>query len=429
MSREELIRRGTMQARRNTLITKPKAAIDAGEGISIEDVNGTILIFIFGGPGSGKGTVVNNLVDLFNFRFVCGEDLIMENLSKALLPDGGSGLGTTATRELQKLVMEDSSQVTLHWVLELIDTEISKYPGEVVIVDMVPNLKFLLRVPELSKECTKEMKAFETKHPIAFAIDLALDRDHLLQNINQTHACTKAPGQNKQQSGGEDKNSSDEMDTSRTQRRFNIYLSSVKEFLMYFSSKNKLLVVDTSCGDVEAVWDSVSEYVVDAKISSPKGGNEQVVLFKFKEDDFSDIDRDRYPMKDLELKNLGVNVNSSPDEIMKKLGVCLHENVHLWKTFILDVSGSRLCSSSEMDKVSNAPLMFVDTDFGQLDYYIHGLKRKTERRKSFIRKQDQIYKTLVTSENDIFIFPKSTEVTLCQQISLCFKKNAFKVCS
>ena len=116
-----------------------------------------------GGPGSGKGTVVNNLVDMFKFRFVCGEDLIMENLSKKLLPDGGSAMGTNATRELQKLVTEDSSQLTLHWVLELVEKEVSKFPGEIVIVDMVPNLRFLLRVPELSKECTKEMAAFEEK--------------------------------------------------------------------------------------------------------------------------------------------------------------------------------------------------------------------------------------------------------------------------
>ena len=43
---------------------------------------------LLGGPGSGKGTIVNNLVDMFNFRFICGEDLIMENLSQKMLPEG-----------------------------------------------------------------------------------------------------------------------------------------------------------------------------------------------------------------------------------------------------------------------------------------------------------------------------------------------------
>ena len=71
--------------------------------------------------------------------------------------------------------------------------------------------------------------------------------------------------------GSSDKGSSDEMDTSRTQRRFNLYINSVKEFLSYFRNKNNLLTVDTSCGDVTSVWDSVCNYVVDSEISKPKG--------------------------------------------------------------------------------------------------------------------------------------------------------------
>ena len=121
-----------------------------------------VLIFCAGGPGSGKGTIVNNLVEMYNFRFVCGEDLILENLTKTLLPPS-TGTGARATQELQKVLQEDSSQLTLHWVLELIEEEILKYPGDTVLVDIVPNLKFLLRVPTFVKACDKEMKEFEEK--------------------------------------------------------------------------------------------------------------------------------------------------------------------------------------------------------------------------------------------------------------------------
>lgn len=106
---------------------------------------------------------MNNLIDMYNFQFVCGEDLILEQLSKKLLPESSACMGTTATRQLQKLLNEDSSQLTLHWVLELIDKEISKHTGKTVVVDMVPNLKFLLKAPDLVKECCTEMKAFEEK--------------------------------------------------------------------------------------------------------------------------------------------------------------------------------------------------------------------------------------------------------------------------
>ena len=47
-SSKEDTRRQSISGRRNTLVVKPKASIKAGEGINIQDVNGTILIFIFG---------------------------------------------------------------------------------------------------------------------------------------------------------------------------------------------------------------------------------------------------------------------------------------------------------------------------------------------------------------------------------------------
>jgi len=404
--------------RRNTLVVKPKAQIQASEGIQHRDEKGTILIFIFGGPGSGKGTIVNNLVDMFNFRFLCGEDLIMESLSKKMLPEGGSAMGTNATRELQKLVAEDSSQLTLHWVLDLLDQEICKYPGEVILVDMVPNLKFLLRVPELSKESTKELEAFEKKHPIAFAIDLALDSDHLIQNINQTHACTKAPKQ-----GGDDKSSSsDEMDTSRTQRRFNIYINSVKEHLAYFKTANKLLTVDTSCGDIASVWDSVCEYVVDSEISKPGGLIENVVMFKFKADDFSEIDRQRYPMKDVSVFDIGATVNGTPVQIMRCLSKMLQEDAATWKTFMFNVEGTALSSTAALEQASSERLIFLDEQFGQLDYFIHGIKRHTVRKKSLARKKDQMYRALVTNNNEVLIFPSYVELSHCRQICSVYKQ-------
>lgn len=114
------------------------------------------------------------------------------------------------------------------------------------------------------------------KHPVAFAINLLLDQDHLISNINQTHACTKAPSSGQT----ENKGSSDEMDTSRTQRRYNMYNNSVKEFLSYFENDDRLLTVDTSCGKIDVVWDSVRDYVVDSDIAVPVMGLDQVVLFK-----------------------------------------------------------------------------------------------------------------------------------------------------
>ena len=97
---------------------------------------------------------MNNLVDAYNFKFVCGEDVILENLSEKLLTD--NEVGSAATHKLQTLLADDSSHLTLNWVLELIEKEVEKYAGQTVLVDIVPNLKFLLRVPTFSNVVKKK---------------------------------------------------------------------------------------------------------------------------------------------------------------------------------------------------------------------------------------------------------------------------------
>lgn len=60
--------------------------------------------------------------------------------------------------------------------------------------------------------------------------------------------------------------------------------------------------------------------------------------------------------------------------------------------------------------------MFLELEMGQLDFFIHGLRRRTERKKSLFRKQAQYFRSITTSENDALIFPQHTDVELCHRI-------------
>ena len=40
------------------------------------------LFCIVGGPGSRKGRIVDDLVNSYDFQFICGEDLIIQELPK-----------------------------------------------------------------------------------------------------------------------------------------------------------------------------------------------------------------------------------------------------------------------------------------------------------------------------------------------------------
>ena len=80
-----------------------------------------------------------------------------------------------------------------------------------------------------------------------------------------------------------------------------------------------------------------------------------------------------------------------------------------------------LCNTFPL-KGSQNRLIFYDNHYGQLDYFIHGIKRHTDRKKSLARKQAQTYNALTTSNNEVLIFPAGTEVSLCRQICMTFKQ-------
>ncbi len=68
-----------------------------------------------------------------------------------------------STSELVKLVSENSRELTLEWVLSVIQLEIEKHQNQTILVDAVPNMQFLFKAQSFIKNCTNEMSAFEKK--------------------------------------------------------------------------------------------------------------------------------------------------------------------------------------------------------------------------------------------------------------------------
>lgn len=68
-------------------------------------------------------------------------------------------------------------------------------------------------------------------------------------------------------------------------------------------------------------------------------------------------------------------------------------------------------------------ILFVDVDVGQLDYFLHGLKRKTDRKKSIFRKKAQLYKSVSSTENETLLFPEHIDTELCRRIAICLAEQ------
>lgn len=427
-------RRSTMYGRRNTLVVRPKINIDVGECVNKDAGSAeTKIIFIFGGPGTGKGTIVNNLKQMYDTHLIIAEDHLRDSLYDIVLkPDQeeegeNKKLSINATKEITRYIAEHADDFSQSWLFDILGTEIEKAPkGSVILIDAVPNLKFLLRCSAFCKmqNDSDEFVKFEEKYPVLFAINLELTKENLKQNIQATHACTKAPSTK----GGADPKAaaaaaaadvSDEIDMSRTERRFNQYTSSVEEFLTYFKNKGKLLSVDTSSFDIEAAWWAIRDYVVQTHIAVPLEGIEPVILVQMGDDDFADVDLQRYPMVILESGSLvGDEEKPTPENILKKLILSLRDHATTSKAFLLDCHGSELCDVEKLEKAfgQKQSLVFMEEEIGTLDFFFHGLRRKSTRKKSIARKNAQFYKTVTTGDNEALIFPVETDSEICRLI-------------
>lgn len=107
---------------------------------------------------------------MFDFVFISAETLILKHLPQKLYEHAqkeSEGLidvePIVGTHGLVKALNEYPNVLTLEYVLSLVANEIKNHPGKLVLVDLIPNLRFLLRVKNFIKECDKELKDFENQ--------------------------------------------------------------------------------------------------------------------------------------------------------------------------------------------------------------------------------------------------------------------------
>lgn len=405
--------------RRNTEVEKPNVVVEIGKGVKKIDPERRI-VFIFGGPGSAKGCIVNDLKAMFGFAFISAEDLILQKLPKRAAEDGKDPV--SGTHGLAELLKDNPEYLTLDWVLEILLEEIEKFPNQPILVDLIPNLKFMMRVDNFIKKCDIEMKEFEKKYPCAFALNLTLSKENLLKNIKNSHspACAKPPSKDPKDASSDQ---GDEMDTSRTKRRFALYESSVQDFLNYFNLEDRIVRVDTSAAQVQHVWDAMMEFFAAEMDFSANKVINTVVVFSFDEKTYQSIDTNRYPMKSVLLHELIKEPQASAEDVLSALAKHLDESALQSRSFLVDVSGTSIDEEHISEQFTKPQILFVDVNVGQLDYFLHGLKRKTDRKKSIFRKKAQLYKSVSSTENETLLFPDHIDTELCRRIAICLAEQ------
>lgn len=111
-------------------------------------------------------------------------------------------------------------------------------------------------------------------------MNLTLSKENLLKNIKNSHspACAKPPSSDPRDASSDQ---GDEMDTSRTKRRFALYERSVRDFLNYFSIGDRIVRFDTSAAQVQHIWDAMMDFFAAEMDFSANRVINTVVLFSF----------------------------------------------------------------------------------------------------------------------------------------------------
>ena len=99
---------------------------------------------------------------MFGFQLISGEDLMLRSLPKKVKISRNVVL--TTNREIMQFLEEEPHHLTIEWLFKLVLQELRAAPKEqsLFLIDLMPNLKFMLKNENLVKErCCEEIEKFE----------------------------------------------------------------------------------------------------------------------------------------------------------------------------------------------------------------------------------------------------------------------------
>eukprot|EP01136_Pigoraptor_vietnamica_P009236 Opistho-1_new@45519 len=283
--------------------------IDVGQSILPEPDKGRPdVVFVFGGPGTCKGLILERLVDEYGFKLLSSEQLIMDGIKEK---EAAKGQTLEETKQVFEFLRKEPWHLTLEFVLKIVGQHIEKEKNEHgILIDMLPNHKILFRNEEAVEKCAEEMDRFERRHfKCRFALNLIIPAERFDQalDINATARKTQAPPEPDKKDPNAKKEeapaTSDEADKSKTKRRYQAYVEASKPFVDYFEKQQRLVSVDVSTAPTDAVLDHVHKIFQGFKFNRAQKIN-TVALFSMDGVSMGGVDLTKMGLEHLPVKDI-----------------------------------------------------------------------------------------------------------------------------
>ncbi|XP_062503839.1 uncharacterized protein LOC134180674 [Corticium candelabrum] len=386
--------------------------VDVRTGARVETTvseHDPVVIMIFGGPGTGKGKVIEHLRSTFGFQLINGEDLIVRGIPKKLKISRNIVL---KTHEDIKLLLDDEPHhLSLEWLCKMVSQEIMdrqvKEMRNVYLVDLMPNLKFMLKNEHLVKEdCAAAINEFEAKFPGTVTVELHLPVEYLAKTKSLFHPRLT---NTKDSPGGQ----SDEADMSRTSRRHALYEKAANSFVKYFSQAERLIEVDASSGDKVAIWEAVRKLMSSLRFSA-KIHDHVLVLFNFSNLHLDWNLLNMHVIRLVEIASTTDSVESAVETLARYVETTSFECLK----FVVQVEGSQL-DNIKTEQLKRA-VMFTAPAPGHCDQQVREINDAIG--------QPDYFKALCSTDDETLVFPSSLGNEFCRRLTLLFSES-HKACS
>lgn len=370
-----------------------------------------VIVFVFGGPGSRKGMIVDSMVSSFGFVHVNISEILNKELERFRPSTLQSRRGDTASKDLKAMLDSQAERFSMYWLTNTLTSQVQQDLDATYLIDIIPNLKSMMRARYLTEECNYIMAEFHTKYPISFALNLAVPSDRLVQ------AKDMYSNSSMQETGGR----GDEADASKLERRATLYDQITRNLLGYFDANGMLVTVDVTGGLTGVIWQKVRQLLCELEFR-PLHSVGTVVLFEFDPVDWSNFDLEKYAMELVPLEAVvvggGGSLEGGLETQLRVLSRYIDSRANYADAFVVRSEGSRLPSKTSIStqsliSVSKKPaLMFTDIGEDYLENYLQG------RPKDYVPSEGgRKYKSISSMDNEVYLFPLDSSDTFCRYIA------------
>uniref|UniRef100_A0A0N4ZAT0 Adenylate kinase n=1 Tax=Parastrongyloides trichosuri TaxID=131310 RepID=A0A0N4ZAT0_PARTI len=392
---------------RECLTTPPEVKVEIGSGIRRDATKHQSIIFIFGGPGSLKGLLTQELGTEFEFTTINIEDIVFNYLPSKVANTVKSIV------EIQQLLKRDKGIITLDWILSMISTKLATSTSQRFLIDMVPELSIILKTDAFKEaDIEKSLQNFERRHSVLFVLNIQIENEKVLLDGKKTSKKSdEIDGKELSPELSAFLKGVDEADKGLLEKRIEAFHKNSKPFLEYFRKTKRVVDVDINIPYNPKIIPKIRNIISDFGLANNTDQTARVVLFMRDENQFMGLDLDYYKLVKIRLSEICSDRNGP-----------LSAQIRSVKRYILNsgkVNENYLVILDNMNNTDYAltkRVNFFEQKTTYLDYFISNRKsgaKPKQRNKIPLR-------CLSSPDGEICLFPLNFSQKICKKITLIF---------